>query len=228
MRTVLITGANRGIGLAHARLSVERGSHVYAAVRAPAEADELAALAAAHPGQVTLLTYDASDPQSPAALKRALGDAPIDLLLNNAGVGDRAGFGDVQAEAFLNVMAVNALAPLLLAQALIENVAASQRRVIANQSSQLGSISQASGGAFAYRASKAALNMITKALAGDLAARGVIVVCLHPGWVRTRMGGPNAPIDVEASVTGQQKVLDGLRLEDSGAFFNFDGERLPW
>jgi NAD(P)-dependent dehydrogenase (short-subunit alcohol dehydrogenase family) len=100
--------------------------------------------------------------------------------------------------------------------------------MIANQSSQLGSISQASGGAFAYRASKAALNMITKALAGDLAARGVIVVCLHPGWVRTRMGGPNAPIDVEASVTGQQKVLDGLRLEDSGSFFNFDGERLPW
>ncbi|MFZ4602613.1 MAG: SDR family oxidoreductase [Caulobacterales bacterium] len=228
MRTVLITGANRGIGLAHARLYVERGALVYAAVRAPHEADDLSALAAAHPGQVVRLAYDARDPLSPAAVKRALGDAPIDLLFNNAGVGDRAGFGDVQAGDFLNVMAINALAPLLLAQALIDNVAASKRRLIANQSSQLGSISEASGGAFAYRASKAALNMITKSLAQDLAARDVTVVCLHPGWVRTRMGGPNAPVEVEASAAGQQKVLDGLGLEDSGSFFNFDGKRIPW
>ena len=228
MRTVLITGANRGIGLAHAAAYLARGVRVIATARLPSQAQVLEALGRAHPDRLTILRFDARDPQAPAELKRAVGDQPIDLLFNNAGLGHRAGFGALEAGEFMDVMAVNALAPLLLAQALIENVAASTRRLIANQSSQLGSIAEASGGAYAYRASKAALNMITKTLAGDLKSRGVTVIALHPGWVRTRMGGPSAPLDVEASVAGQQKIFADAHLDDSGKFFNYDGKPLPW
>jgi NAD(P)-dependent dehydrogenase (short-subunit alcohol dehydrogenase family) len=228
MRTILITGANRGIGLAHARRFLERGMRVFATARLPSEADDLERLAAAHEGHLRILRFDARDPQGPADLKQALGDEPIDLLFNNAGLGHRGGFGAFEASEFMDVMAVNALAPLLLAQALVDNVAASTRRLIANQSSQLGSIGDASGGAYAYRASKAALNMISKALAGDLRARGVTVLALHPGWVRTRMGGANAPVDVEMTVSGQQKIFDEVELDDSGKFFNFDGKPIPW
>lgn len=228
MRTVLITGANRGIGLAHTASYLGRGVRVIATARLPSEAEDLEALGRAHPDRLTILRFDARDPHGPAELKRAVGDQPIDLLFNNAGLGHRAGFGGVEAGEFMDVMAVNALAPLLLAQALIENVGASTRRLIANQSSQLGSIAEASGGAYAYRASKAALNMITKTLAGDLKSRGVTVIALHPGWVRTRMGGANAPVDVEASVAGQQKIFEHTRLDDSGKFFNYDGEPIPW
>jgi NAD(P)-dependent dehydrogenase (short-subunit alcohol dehydrogenase family) len=228
MRTILITGANRGIGLTHSRRYLERGVRVYATARLPSEADDLERLAADHDGRLRILRFDARDPASPANLKQALGDEPIDLLFNNAGIGNRAGFGDVEPSEFMDVMAVNALAPLLLAQALVDNVAASTRRIIVNQSSQLGSIGDASGGAYAYRASKAALNMITKALAGDLRARGITAVAFHPGWVRTRMGGPNAPVDLEACVDGQQRILDALTIETSGAFLNYDGKPIEW
>ncbi|MBU6373142.1 MAG: SDR family oxidoreductase [Alphaproteobacteria bacterium] len=228
MRTVLITGANRGIGLAHTRRFLARDVRVFATARLPSEAGDLEALGRAHPDRLTILRFDARDPQGPAGLKQALGDQPIDLLLNNAGLGDRHGFGAIDATTFMDVMAVNTLAPLLVAQALAENVAASSRRLIANQSSQLGSIADASGGAYAYRASKAALNMITKALATDLRARGVTVLALHPGWVRTRMGGANAPVDVDACVAGQQAIFDGAGPADSGKFFNYDGKPIPW
>lgn len=228
MRTILITGANRGIGLGHTRRFLERGLSVIATARAPDEAGDLAALRGAYPQSLRILPFDARDPDSPTRLKAAIGDEPIDLLFNNAGIGDRNGFGAVEAPTFMDVIAVNALAPLLVAQALADNVAASQRKIIANQSSQLGSIADTSAGAYAYRASKAALNMITKALAGDLKARGIITVALHPGWVRTRMGGEQAPVDVDASVAGQQRVLDSLTQEQSGRFFNFDGAPIPW
>lgn len=228
MRTVLITGANRGIGLAHAARYLERGVRVFATARLPSEAEDLEALGRAHPERLTILPFDARDPAAPGELKRALGDTPLDLLFNNAGMGHRGGFGAIEAHEFMEVMAVNGLAPLLLAQALIDNVAASARRLIANQSSQLGSLTEATGGAYAYRASKAALNMITRAMAGDLRARGVTVLTLHPGWVRTRMGGPNAPVELDASVSGQQAIFEAASLDDSGKFFNFDGKPIPW
>ena len=230
MKTVLITGANRGIGLEHARAFAAKGGKVLAAVRTPADAHELQALAAAHPGKVDIVAYDAADSGASAALKAALGDTPIDLMFANAGaMGSNQSFGDVDVEAALALFKINALAPLKLVEALVDNVASSARKVVALQSSQMGSISaNTSGGYYAYRTSKAMLNMIAKNLANDLRSRSITVVTLHPGWVKTRMGGENAPVTPAQCVAGQQKIFDGLTLQDSGSFFNYDGELLPW
>lgn len=231
MKTVLITGANRGIGLEHTRSFAVRGVQVFATARLPAESKELMALAAAQAGNIKVLAYDAADPDAPALLKAAFGDTPIDLLFANAGatVGERQSFGSVDVEDVLQLVRVNSLAPLKLVEALADNVASSERKLIAFQSSQLGSIgNNSSGGRYAYRISKAALNMVAKGVSSDLRSRGVIVVALHPGWVKTRMGGANAPVSVEQSVAGQQRLFDQLTLADSGHFFNYDGVELPW
>lgn len=231
MSTVLITGANRGIGLEHVRRYAARGVQVFAAVRDPADAPELSELAASAGSGLRIIRYDARDPGGPEAVRAAIGDAALDLLLNNAGVmgGSDQALDRIDPEAFLDTIRVNTLAPLLLSQALADAVARSQRRIIANQSSLMGSIADnGSGGYYAYRASKAALNMVTKSLARDLAGRGVTVVTLHPGWVRTRMGGPSAPVTTETCVEGQQRVLDEVGLDQSGQFFNYDGRALPW
>lgn len=231
MRSVLITGANRGIGLEHARRYAERGARVWATARAPEEAEDLNALALAHRGNVELLAYDAADPGAAKAIKDRLGEAPLDLLFANAGAmgGRRQSFGDVDTDAVLDLIQVNALAPLKLAEALADNVAASERKAMAFQTSLMGSIGDnGSGGAYAYRLSKAALNMVGRSVAHDLRARGVIAVLLHPGWVRTRMGGPSGRISVEECVAGQQQLLDSLTASQSGRFFNFDGRELPW
>ena len=231
MKTVLITGANRGIGLEHTRAFVARGIRVFAAARSPDDADELNALAATHSGKITVLGYDAAHPESPALVKVAVGDMPIDLLLANAGVGsgERESFGSVDVEDVIQLIRINSIAPLKLAEALAENVARSERKLMAFQSSQLGSIgNNTSGGRYGYRISKAALNMVAKGIASDLGSRGVIAVALHPGWVKTRMGGAGAPVSVEQCVAGQQRLFDKLTMADSGHFFNYDGMELPW
>lgn len=230
MRTVLITGANRGIGLEHARRYAERGARVFATARKPDEADDLAALAKSTP-KIEVLSYDASDNEAPAALKDRIGAEPLDLMFANAGAMGtrRQSFGDVDTEALLNLIRVNALAPLKLAEALANNVVMSDRKVMAFQTSLMGSIADnGSGGAYAYRLSKVALNMAGKGVANDLRGRGVIAVLLHPGWVRTRMGGPGGKISVEECVESQQRVLDALTPAQSGRFFNYDGRELPW
>jgi NAD(P)-dependent dehydrogenase (short-subunit alcohol dehydrogenase family) len=230
MRTVLITGASRGIGLEHARRYAERGARVFATARKPDEADDLTALAKLN-GQIEVLRYDAADDNAPAALKDRIGAEPLDIMFANAGAMGtrRQSFGDVDAEAVLNLIQVNALAPLKLAEALADNVAKSDRKVMAFQTSLMGSIDDnGSGGAYAYRLSKVALNMVGKGVANDLRGRGVIAVLLHPGWVRTRMGGQGGKISVEECVEGQQRILDALTPAQSGRFFNYDGRELPW
>lgn len=230
-KTVLITGANRGIGLEHTRLFAVRGIHVFATARSPDTADDLAKLADIHPGQITILAYDATEPDASAALKRVIGDKPIDLLLANAGAMGVSGqsFGSVDVEVMLNLVRISALAPLKLVEALVDNITSSDRKLIAFQSSLMGSIGDnGSGGFYAFRVSKAALNMIAKGVSNYLRSRDVIAVTLHPGWVKTRMGGKNAPVTVEQSVAGQQRLLDSLTPKDSGHFFNFDGKKLPW
>jgi NAD(P)-dependent dehydrogenase (short-subunit alcohol dehydrogenase family) len=231
MKSVLITGANRGIGLEHARRYAERGAKVWATARAPDEAEDLSALALVHRGRFEVLPYDAADPGAARALKDRLGKTPLDLMFANAGAmgGRSQSFGDVDADAVLSLIQVNALAPLKLAEALADNVAASNRKVMAFQTSLMGSIGDnGSGGAYAYRLSKAALNMVGRGVANDLRSRGVIAVLLHPGWVRTRMGGPSGRISVEECVEGQQRLLDSLISSQSGRFFNYDGRELPW
>jgi NAD(P)-dependent dehydrogenase (short-subunit alcohol dehydrogenase family) len=180
---------------------------------------------------VEILAYDASDAGAPGRLKAALGNAPLDLLFANAGaIGDKTStLGSIDAEGVLKLINVNALAPLKLVEALTDNVAASERKIIAFQSSRMGSIGDnGSGGHYPYRISKCVVNMIARNVAVDLKHRGVIVVALHPGWVRTRMGGEAAPVSVDESVTGQQRLLAKIKLDDSGRFFNYDGTEIPW
>lgn len=231
MRTILITGANRGIGLEHARRYAERGLQVFATARDPAQAADLHSLSAQHDGRVTVLRYDAAEPDAAARLRADVGGAPLDLLFANAGAMGPAGqrFGEVDVEGTLELIRVNALAPLKLAEAFADNVANSARKLIAFQTSLMGSVGDNSGGgAYAYRMAKAALNMAGKGVSNDLRARGVIAVLLHPGWVRTRMGGPGGKISVDECVEGQQRILDKLTPAQSGKFFNFDGRELPW
>ena len=230
MKKALITGANRGLGLEHTRRLIERDVFVYATARAPNEADELNQLAHDHADLIQVLTYDALDAQAPARLKAELANVALDLVFFNAGVSSaRPPFGDIDAQAALQLFHINALAPLKLAEALVENVARSQRKIFAFQSSLMGSIGDnSSGGAYAYRVSKCALNMIVKNIAIDLRERGVIAVALHPGWVKTRMGGTQAPLSLSESVQGQQQLLFNLTKAQSGGFFNYDGKILPW
>lgn len=240
MKTILITGASRGIGLEHVRRFAQQGCRVLAALRQPAEATELQALQAQYPGLIALHAYDAAQPDAADKLRASVGDVPIDILFANAGVLGKhpQSLGAVDADDALEVFRVNTIAPLKLVEAFVENVAASGQKLIALQSSQLGSKgNNARGGLYAYRMSKAALNMVAKNLSVDLGPRGITVLCLHPGWVQTRMGdevapGMNAPVTVEASVDGQQRILAAATpaqiSQFSGKFLSFDGSELPW
>jgi NAD(P)-dependent dehydrogenase (short-subunit alcohol dehydrogenase family) len=230
MPTILITGSNRGIGFELAKHYAGEGWRVIATCRDPAGAQELSKLAEAS-DQVTVYPLDVTDQSSVDALSRSLTDTPIDLLFNNAGrLGDRAGqgFGAIDYDAWRWELEVNLLAPVRMVEAFVDNVAASDGKQIAVISSILGSLAEASGGLYAYRTSKAAVNMAVRAMASDLAARGISVMTFHPGWVRTDMGGPSAAVAPEDSAAGLAGVLAGLGPEDSSRFMRYDGVELDW
>lgn len=229
--TVLITGASRGIGLEFVKFYAERGARVYACCRQPESARDLAALAARSGGLVQVQPLDVTNERQVANLKAVLGDTPVDILINNAGIygQDDARFGNTDVEAWLQAFRVNTIAPVKIAEALVENVARGTRRVMAFLSSKMGSIDDnGSGGSYVYRTSKTALNMAVKSMSIDLAPRGIAVVALHPGWVLTDMGGPSAEIDTATSVSGMARVLDGLDAANSGRFYEYDGSVIPW
>lgn len=228
MTTVLITGANRGIGLEHVRQFAEKGYRVLACCRDPEGADDLQTLAENSSGRIAIHRFDQSKPEDAARLAAEI-DEPIDILFNNAGINAGGRTFDNAAQGMAETFDVNVTGVLRLTEALVGHVARSDRKIIANQSSKMGSIEDnGSGGVYAYRASKAALNMVSKSLAHDLKDKGITVVALHPGWVQTDMGGPNALITPEESVEGEQKILEELTPDQSGGFFNYDGAPLPW
>jgi NAD(P)-dependent dehydrogenase (short-subunit alcohol dehydrogenase family) len=222
MPTILITGANRGLGLEFARQYAADGWRVLATVRDPMKGKP------ASDAGAEVYVCDVSDPAGVTRLSSSLSGTSIDILLNNAGVyGERQSFGDVDPDEFLRVMRVNALAPLKLAEAFADRMTG--RKLIASVSSKMGSIAEnSSGGFYSYRASKAALDMITKSLALDLASRGITAVALSPGWVRTDMGGPSAPLDAATAVAGMKAVLDQATIADSGRFLHYDGTEVAW
>ena len=226
MPTVLITGANRGIGLEFARTFAADGWSVHACCRQPDKAAELKAVA----GDLAVHRLDVTDGLQVAGLARELANRPIDLLLNNAGIyGPRTGFGETDYQAWEPVFRVNTMAPLRMAENFVEQVARSERRLIVNISSRMGSIGEnTSGGGYIYRSTKAALNMVVKSLSVDLAGRGIAVVAFHPGWVQTDMGGPAAAITAVESVAGMRAVIERLGLADNGKFFNYDGTEISW
>jgi NAD(P)-dependent dehydrogenase (short-subunit alcohol dehydrogenase family) len=230
MPTVLLTGANRGLGLEFARQYAGRGWRVLACCRRPTEAADLHTLARTNPA-VSLHALDVRDLDRIAALAGELAGVPIDLLLNNAGVygPSKVSLSTIDYAAWADVLAVNTLAPTRLVECFVDHVARSDRRTVACLSSLMGSIAaNTSGRHYLYRSSKAALNAVVKSLAIDLRERGITVVALHPGWVKTDMGGPDADLEIPASVGSLVAVLDRLRVEDSGKFLNYDGALLPW
>jgi NAD(P)-dependent dehydrogenase (short-subunit alcohol dehydrogenase family) len=222
----LITGSNRGIGLEFARSLAADGWHVHACCRYPDKAKALKEVE----GDIVHHRLDVTDGLRVASLARSLVDEPLDLLINNAGIyGPRDGFGKTDADAFEEVLRVNSLAPLRMAERFAEHLANSERKLLVNISSRLGSIAcNESGGSYIYRASKAALNMVGKGLAADLAPRGITVVMFHPGWVKTDMGGQEADITPAESVAGMRAVLERVTPADSGRFFSYDGSEIPW
>ena len=155
---------------------------------------------------------------------------PIDILINNAGVGSsNQHFEAVSSKPWLEVLKVNLIAPLIITQSLIENVKKSSSKKIYFLSSQLGSIGDnTSGGMYVYRSSKTGLNQVVKSLSVDLKLKGITVVSLHPGWVKTDMGGPNAPVSIDKSIEGMITVIDRTDIKDTGRFLNYDGTELPW
>lgn len=227
MPSVLITGASRGIGLEFARQYAADGWRVHAACRDPDGARDLAGLA----GEVSRHRLDVTDPAEVEALARALGDTPIDLLINNAGIyGPRdLPFDGLDYEIWAQVLATNTLAPMRVVAGFVDHVAASDQKKIVTISSNAGSIANnTTGGSYLYRSSKAALNAAMKSLAVDLANRGIVACVLHPGWVRTDMGGPGAPVGMTESIAGMRQVIARLDAGTSGHFFNYDGTELPW
>ena len=232
----LVTGANRGIGLAFVRQLLARGDRVIATCRHPGKANALNTLTGEYPGRLHVLPLDVASEKSRAELVCELplvcGDdvdaQRIDLLINNAGVlHSGARFGALSAANLDDSFRVNASGPLLLTEALAPMLA--DGATVANISSQLGSIgNNRQFGTPSYNISKAAQNMATVLLAHALRDRGIHVVALHPGWVQTDMGGDGAQITVEASATGLVRVIDALGAEDSGRFLDWQGDALPW
>ncbi|GAB1594848.1 SDR family oxidoreductase [Lysobacter claricitrinus] len=231
-RNVLLTGANRGIGLEFARQLLARGDHVIATARHPSQAHELGRLIGEHPGRLHVLPLDVMDPKAEAEVARELplilGNERLDLLINNAGLlhsGER--FGQVPAKNLEDSLRTNAMGPFLLTQAVAPLLADGAK--VANMSSQLGSITNTqSFGTPTYCISKAALNMATRLLAAALGDRGIAVVSLHPGWVQTDMGGEQAPVQPADSVRGLLQVIDRLDIAKSGSFVDWQGKSLPW
>ncbi len=228
--TILITGANRGIGLELTEKFTEAGWQVLASCRNPADAGQLQALSERGLA-IELHALDVTDYAQMAALSDQLANRPIDILLSNAGIyGSKgAGFGEVDAEEWRQVLEVNTIAPLMLVQAFVEQVAASQQKLVAVISSKVGSIADnSSGGSYVYRSSKTAVNQVVKSLSIDLAGRDISVICLHPGWVQTEMGGPNAEIGTDESVSGLKGILQSAGRAQSGQFIEFNGDSIPW
>jgi NAD(P)-dependent dehydrogenase (short-subunit alcohol dehydrogenase family) len=231
MPSVLITGANRGLGLEFARQYAAGGWRVFACCRRPDAAADLLAIAGGSEGRTTIHSLDVADHDQIAALAKELRDEAIDLMLNNAGVYEphQTQLGKIDFAAWANLLAVNLLAPTRLVECFLDNVARSDKKQIACLSSQMGSIAgNMSGGHYLYRSSKAALNMVVKSLALDLHDRGVTVVALDPGWARTDMGGPEADLAPADSVSGMIHVLSGLKIGDSGKFLSYNDAQLPW
>ncbi|HLV22212.1 MAG TPA: SDR family oxidoreductase [Polyangiaceae bacterium] len=228
MPSVLITGANRGLGLEFARQYCEDGHRVFAACRDPDTAEELRRLSGA---RLSVHRLDVGDPASIERLADELSEPSIDILINNAGINGpkRQRFGDIDYPGFEHTLRINTLGPLRVCEAFVDNVARSGRKLMVAITSGMGSIEDnTSGGSYAYRTSKAALNMVMRNVAVDLKKRGIIAVVINPGWVRTDMGGPGANLEPPESISRMRQIFDRHGPEDSGTFLNYRGNTYPW
>jgi NAD(P)-dependent dehydrogenase (short-subunit alcohol dehydrogenase family) len=224
MPTFFVTGCTRGIGLEFARQLSARGDEVLATARDPERAGELSSL------PVQIVGLDVSDRWSIENLADPAAERAIDVLINNAGVSSASKtLAECDFDELGRVFTINSIGPVMVSKALVPSLRLGKRRVIVNISSQLGSISNNTGGSsYGYRASKAALNMFTTCLANEFKGEGFTCVSLHPGWVRTDMGGAEAPLTPQQSVRQMLTIIDRLTPAESGKFLSYDGKIIPW
>lgn len=239
MPSALITGTNRGIGLEFVQQYLADDWEIYACCRNPAQATELVRIGEKK-GLLHLHKLDVRNGDEIDTLSSILADVPIDLLINNAGIADGYGQGiyeqkidpdirNYDFEFWKEMMLVNTIAPARVVSAFFQNIVLGKRKIVANLSSGLGSISNLQWpGKYGYCSSKAGLNMVSKGLAEWLKPNNIIVVSISPGWSRTDMGGPAATNSVEEAVEGMRRVLNKLTIDDTGQFWNFDGTKIPW
>jgi NAD(P)-dependent dehydrogenase (short-subunit alcohol dehydrogenase family) len=232
MKTILITGANRGIGLELTKQYAVDGWRVLACSRNPLKSDALNNLATKYQELIKVQALDVADPAQIERLAQTLANEPIDVLINNAGIypkSDSSGFGHTNYADWFTAFNINTMAPLKMVEAFVKQITLGKQKIIVTITSQMGSIEDnSSGGYYLYRSSKAAANMVMKSLAVDLKPKGITAVAFNPGWVKTDMGGPNAMISVEHSVAGMQQVINKLTLADSGKFLGYEGNEIPW
>jgi len=221
MATVVITGANRGLGLEMAKQYADHGWNVIGTARKPEDAEELRAI-----GKVTVMQLDAADDASVEGFAEQLGDQPVDLFINNAGI---YGPSEFDRKDWLDLFNINVIGPVKLATELKDNVAKSADRKMVVLSSQVGSIAENdSGSMIYYRTSKAAVNQAWTCLAKQWQDEGLTLIMMHPGWVQTDMGGANADLTPEESVAGMRTVIDGLTHDQNGKFYDYSGREIPW
>jgi NAD(P)-dependent dehydrogenase (short-subunit alcohol dehydrogenase family) len=230
MKTILITGANRGIGLELTRQYSEAGWQVLACCRSPDKASELQNMDSKQ--NIDILSLDLHKHDSIQELASQLKNTAIDIMINNAGiVGNQLTFGDIDHETFSEALKVNTIAPVLVAQSLINQITKGHKKIIVNISSYLASIELNTEDDWAfpiYRISKSALNSATKCMANNLKEKNITVISMDPGWVKTDMGGEDADLTPAESVSGIKKVLEEINLSHTGEFFRYDGSKLPW
>ena len=228
---ILITGANRGLGLEFCRQYAADGWSVIACCRKPEQASELAKLAGQYPA-LQIEALDVADFKQIDELSGKLSDCGIDVLINNAGVyGDlqKDGSGQLDYQAWTQSFVVNTQAPVKMAVAFLPRIKNSDKKLIVNISSLMGSITDnTGGGSIMYRSSKAALNAAMKSLSIEFKDKSVGVLTFHPGWVKTDMGGPNALINAEQSVAGMRTLIKNFSLDQTGCFVKYDGTVMPW
>lgn len=230
MSLILITGANRGIGLELTRAYIARRDTVIACCRSPEQANDLRQIADQANGRVDIQQLDVTDSTSIEALKTTLGSLVIDILINNAGIigPDAQSTWDMDYDGFLETLNINTLSPLRMLQAFLEALKASGNAKAITISSKMGSFTSMATDRVAYRTSKAAVNRLMYSAAQDLKSDGITIAVMHPGWVRTDMGGAGADITPRQSAAGIIEVIDGLEIENTGGFFDWNGKNIEW
>jgi NAD(P)-dependent dehydrogenase (short-subunit alcohol dehydrogenase family) len=230
MTSVLITGANRGLGFEFARQYAADGWRVFAACRDPATAGELQRLRRST-GMLTIVAMDVTDAETIRNAATQLNDVAIDVIINSAGIGgtSRQSVGNVDYDSWAHVFDVNTMGPLRVIESFVGHMAAGERRLVVTITSGMGSLADnTSGGSIAYRSSKAAVNMVMRSAAIDLAPRGISCVLVNPGWVKTDMGGPGATLTPQESVTALRRLIGTFGPSHSGNFYHYDGREYPW
>ena len=228
--SILITGTNRGIGLEFVKHYIKNNEKVIATCRNRNSAKDLLELENTT-NNLSLVELDVSNPNSINNFTSKIAGLPIDTFISNAGVSGPKNieFGNFDAKEWLDVFNINTIAPLIITQKILKNLRLGKDKKLVFISSKVGSIEDnTEGGMYIYRTSKTALNQVIKSLSIDLKEENFIVVALHPGWVQTDMGGPNALIDTKTSVRGMTEAIDNLTSKNSGKFYNYDGSAIPW